>query len=344
MKHAFDGWIPIRIYAGPSGHRVDWCYFGERRLTESFFRESVAAALQDPFNLAFRQDTPIDALLEWAEQQPGIEPTAFIYHATRCGSTLLARMLMALPTHVIVSEPPMLDSVLRAHYFLPTFDSDIQTRWVRATISALAQRRDGSESRFVVKLDAWNITECALMRRAFPDVPWIFLYRDPIEIAVSQTKMAGALMVPGMVGPSLALIPAAEAATMRRAEFMARIIGRILDAGHAECLAGGGRAVHYSELPDALWTSLAEVFKVATDDSTIATLRDAARPDAKNPHFEFVADTDSKQRAADAELRDAITHFATPAFRALEELRMARLESPRVPARLNTNPASHSVA
>jgi hypothetical protein len=323
-----DGWIPIRVYAGAAGYRVDWCYFGPRRLTEPFFRDSVEIALQEPFNLAFRQDTTIDSLLNWAHMQPGIQPTAFIYHTSRCGSTLLSRMLMALESHVVVSEPPLLDAVLRAHYSLPTLPADVQVAWVRATLSALAQRRIGTESRFVVKLDAWNITELPLMRSAFPDVPWIFLYRDPLEVAVSQLKMPGAHMVPGVLGPSLASISADEAIAMPRAEFIARILGRIFESGHEGCLTFGGRPVHYRELPDALWTSLAGDFGVATDVVTIEALHDAARLDAKNPHFEFVSDTEQKHRASSEELRRAVDRWAAPAYAALEALGRVTVAQP----------------
>ncbi len=46
-------------------------------------------------------------------------------------------------------------------------------------MSAYGQRRRGVEQRLVVKLDAWNIGELALLRECFPDTPWLFLYRDP---------------------------------------------------------------------------------------------------------------------------------------------------------------------
>ena len=49
------------------------------------------------------------------------------------------------------------------------------------------------------------------------------------------------------------------------------------------CRTHGGRPLHYRELPDALWTSLARDFAVPADPVTVATLRDAALPDAKNP-------------------------------------------------------------
>jgi hypothetical protein len=103
-----------------------------------------------------------------------------------------------------------------------------------------------------------------------------------------------------------------------RAEFIARILGRIFEAGLEGCRTFGGRPVNYRELPDALWTSLAADFGVATDAITVAALRDAARPDAKNPQFEFVRDTERKLRASSAELVHAVDRWVAPAYEALE--------------------------
>ena len=330
MKDRFDGWLPIRVYSDGDAFRVDWCHFGSRRLVDPFFRDSVEAALREPFNLAFRQDTAIDALVEYADECPGIPPTAFICHASRCGSTLLARMLMSLPEYVVASEPPLLDKVLRAHLRLPTLDRDMQRRWLRATLSALAQPRAGGESRFVVKLDAWNITETALMREAFPGVPWIFVYRDPLEIAASQLNMPGMQVVPGALGPSPALIPREDALGMSRVEFVARSVGRILEAGHQACTQLGGRPVHYRELPDALWTSLAADFRIDAETSVLSSLREAARFDAKNPYFEFDPEAERKQLAPTTELATAVERYAQPAYRALEALR--HTFAPQAPA------------
>jgi hypothetical protein len=241
-------------------------------------------------------------------------------------------MLMALESHVVASEPPLLDAVLRAHLSTPSLPVEVQAAWVRATLSALAQRRAGNESRFVVKLDGWSIVDLPLMRRAYPDVPWIFLYRDPIEVAMSQLKMPGAYMVPGVIGPSVARISTDEAVAMPREEFIARVLGRIFEAGLEGCRSAGGRPVHYSELPDALWTTLAGDFRVATDSATVAMLRDAARPDAKNPYFEFVRDSEQKQRASSEALRRAVDRWVAPAYASLESLRGAAADPQMVPA------------
>jgi len=72
----FDGWLPIRFFWHEGEPRVDWCHFGDRALSEPFFRDSVEVALRQPFNEAFRRDTPASDLREWRCASPGIEKLA----------------------------------------------------------------------------------------------------------------------------------------------------------------------------------------------------------------------------------------------------------------------------
>jgi hypothetical protein len=70
----FAGWLPIRVFWRDSAFWVDWCYFGNTRLTAPFFRDSVTVALRQPFNQAFRRETPIAELQEWHHASPGLKP------------------------------------------------------------------------------------------------------------------------------------------------------------------------------------------------------------------------------------------------------------------------------
>ncbi len=318
----FDGWVPIRVFWRDARAWVDWCHFAKVRLTEPFFRDNVAIALRQPFNQAFRRETPIEALREWRAASPGLQPTAFLYHASRCGSTLVAQMLAALGTHIVISEPPMLDAVLRAHHLDPRLEEPTQLEWLRGLVSALGQPRHG-ETAYVIKLDAWSVFELERMRKAFPDVPWIYLYRDPLEIAVSQVRERGAYMIPGMIGPGLGLFTPGEAMEMPAEDYIARVLGRMLEAGHAGCEEKGGYALHYQELPQAMWTSLRTVLGIGEDGSTRKALQDAARWNAKNPGLEFEADVERKQREAGASLRGFVDQWAAPAYRAIEAMRVA---------------------
>lgn len=331
-----DGWVPIRVFPRGRSLAVDWCHFGKRRFVLPFFRDTIESALQLPFNRAFRQQTPIEELVALARERPGIAPTAFVFHASRCGSTLIARMLMSLPTHIVVSEPTMLDFVLHPAPMLPPVDDEIRREWLRALVSALAQPRSGTETRFVVKFDAWNIVDLPLIRSVFPTTPWIFLYRDPIEIAASQWRQPGAHVVPGMLSPAASLVPMDVARQMPREEYVARVIGRILEAGAEHCASAGGRPVHYDELPEAVVGALAATLGLDVDAATVPKMREVTAQDAKTPQLPFEPDSVRKQREASAALRAAVEAHAMPHYHALEAMR-ARL--PRKASAVDAAPA-----
>lgn len=307
----FDGWLPIRVWPVAGVWQVDWCWFGDTPLHQPFFRDAVEQALRLPFNQAFRRQTSLSVLSQWQAQSPGVAPSAFILHASRCGSTLISQMLARLDDHIVVSEPPALDALLRSG--LP---AEERRAAISGLLSAYGQRRRGVERRLVIKLDAWNIGEWPLLQECFPDTPWLFLYRDPLEIAVSHLRRPGMHMVPGMLGDCGLddRLPFAGSE-----DYIARRLGRLLEVGHIHCRDGSGLVVNYSELPNAMAGRLARFFRL--DDVQRQQVFAAVDLYAKQPSLAFVADGEDKRREASALLKERVRHFAQRSFVDLELLR-----------------------
>ena len=317
----FHGWLPIRIWQVDGQWRVDWCWFGSQRLTRPFFRDDVDLALRLPFNQAFRRETGVDALLDWQAGSPGLAPSAFIFHASRCGSTLMAQMLAGLQRNIVLSEPPPLDSLLRAPRIEPHIAAQ-QPALVAALLSAFGQRRQGDEQHLLVKLDAWNIFEASLLQALYPQTPRLFLYRDPLEIAVSQLRQPGLQRVPGMLGPTGLDARADDADDLSVVDYTCRMVGRLLNSGLELCLQHDGIPVNYCELPEALWTRLAPTLGVR--DSDRERLESIATFDAKQPSMTFSSDTHGKRDSAGEELRRAIERWVREPYERLESLRLSK--------------------
>ncbi|KOY00991.1 aspartyl beta-hydroxylase [Pseudomonas nunensis] len=307
-----EGWLPIRVWQQAGEWLVDWCWFGDTPLHQPFFREAVDDALRLPFNQAFRRQTLLAVLSDWQGISPGLAPSAFAFHASRCGSTLISQMLARLDDHIVISEPPPLDALLRSG--LPAASRRMA---IEGLLSAYGQRRVGSEQRLVVKLDAWNIAELPLLRECFPETPWMFLYRDPLEIAVSHLRRPGMHMVPGMIGAS-GLDD--DLAFDSREDYIARRLGRLLGLGLAQCREFGGLAVNYSELPGAMAGRLAGFFGL--DDVQRERVFEAVGRHAKQPSEAFVGDSDSKRREASALLVERVERWARGPYMALENDRL----------------------
>ncbi|MEA2993188.1 MAG: hypothetical protein QOD40_2108 [Alphaproteobacteria bacterium] len=315
-----EGWLPVRTSWHGNQLYVHWTHFGDRPLREPFFESSVQQRLFKPFNKLFRYFTPIERLGEWLDAHPPLPPSGFIFHMSRCGSTLVSQMLAALGQNVVVSEASPIDAVVQASHLRPDMTQDQHALWLRWMIGAFGQPRRGGEKHFFVKLDCWHALALPLFRRAFPTVPWVFLYRDPVEVLVSQLQMPGAQMIPGVVGPNLLDLP--PSADIRQPEeYYACFLGSICEAVLQHHDGGAGLLVNYRQLPSALWKTILPHFAVSCSDLDQAAMTEAAQRDAKAPSFEFAADSEAKQQAATEAARSAADRWLGESYRRLEALR-----------------------
>lgn len=312
------GWVPIRVSWRDARPFVDWCRLGDVRFREPFFEQTIARCLRHPFNLAFRQETPIEALGERQAASPGMRPSGLVFHMSRCGSTLVAQMLAALPRCLMISEAPPLDQVLQAEA-----SEEQRVEWLRWMMAALGRARHGEEM-FFVKFDAWHVLALPLIARAFPNTPWIFLYRDPVEVLVSQTRERGLQVIPSAMPPARFGL-AEEPWLTKLDEYAARVLGRISAAAWENRGQSRGRFVNFTELPEAVPELLRDWFRVSLSREEDERLRSVARFDAKRPGVFFQTDSAAKQRAASAELKRHAEEFIRPAYDRLERTRPGKV-------------------
>jgi len=315
-----EGWVPARFYWREGKPMVDWCYLGRHGFQTAFFEQTIGKCMARPFNLLFRQQTPIEVLEEWHELRPGLKPTGFIFHMSRCGSTLVSRMLTAVPSNVVISEARPIDSTLRAQFTSTETTDDQRITWLRWMASALGQRWLGGEQHFFIKFDAWNTLDLPLIRRAFPDVPWIFLYRDPVEVLVSHMNNRGAHMIPGVLTPSLFGMDLQTAFSLRPEDYCAKVLGSICTTALQQ-YRDGGRLVSYQQLPEVVNESLLKFFNLNCSNDEIARIRAAAKRDAKNPAATFQNDSQKKRDTATDAIREAAAEWLYPVYENLEAAR-----------------------
>jgi hypothetical protein len=125
-------------------------------------------------------------------------------------------------------------------------------------------------------------------------------------------------MVPGMLGDCV-LEDGLQ--FEGREDFIARRLGRLLEAGLLHCRDSAGLAVNYSELPDAMAGRLARFFRL--NDVQTQQVFAAAAQHAKQPSQVFVADGEDKRRKASALLHARVQTCARAPYEALEKLRGA---------------------
>jgi hypothetical protein len=314
---AMAGWLPFFVTAHDGQRQVEWGYMGRERFTEPFFLETLQVLLRRPFNQAFRRQSGLDLLLERAQSHPGLPLKGIVFHMSRCGSTLAAQWLAALPDSVVLSEPEPLDTLLQ----WPAPFSDTET--IQAVLSALGQPRRESDRGLFLKTDCWHMAHIDRLLTAFPRTPWVFLYRDPVEVLVSHQRMPGWHMVPGSMAVH-GLHPPAELWNNPLGNGAWILSAMLKQAGQAMERHDNGLLLNYSELPEALETKLAAHFGMELTTSTIETLRPITRRHSKRNQAVFLVDTDEKRAAADSVILELTERWLNEPYQALEQLRRAQ--------------------
>jgi hypothetical protein len=305
------GWLPARIAGEGEAALIEWVFFGERRLLEPSYEDSLRAVSFSPFNRLLGFSTRLAELP--TPDSPA--PAGLIFHMSRCGSTLVAQMLAASASNVVVSEAPLIDSVVRLRG--ADLDPGQHARLLRAMVGAVGRARAG-ETRLFVKLDSWHARALPLFRRAFPTTPWIFLIREPVEVLASHQRL------PGM--QAAGLLTAEDVGVAWRPEATHEVntavaLASICEAAEDACDSGGGLVVNYSELPAAVAARILPHFGVTPTAADADAMALVARNDAKSPGKAFAPDSEAKRAAATAEARAAIAGRLEGAYARLEAAR-----------------------
>ncbi|MEM1171563.1 MAG: sulfotransferase [Cyanobacteria bacterium P01_H01_bin.35] len=224
----FIGLTPTRLIWQTPHSLIEWLDMRNITFSEPFLNQTIARCLRDEPN-RLKLQTNIDELSNLCQIKSGLEPTGFIFHTQRCGSTLISQALATLPQNIVLSEPRIIAEVLGGNIFAsldflaiqksnfwPTStdltDHSLKDRsqdkikelkfqfedtvfaekqkitYLQQVISVLVQQRLGCEKNYFIKFSSEHILQLPLIKKAFPNTPWIFIYRDPIEVVVSILK------------------------------------------------------------------------------------------------------------------------------------------------------------
>lgn len=321
-------WTPLALDFAAAPIALDWGDLRAERFTDPFFDQTVERWAGRAEARLHRTD--LKTLLAVDATAPSLDPAAFIFHLSRCGSTLLSRLLATLPGMVVVSEPSILNRFLLEQAALG--DRDERVRVLRALVRALGRKRRGDERRYVVKLSSWNVAQLALYRAAFPEARIVWLQRAPLEVLVSLYREPAGweqLCRDPDRAEALLGIPAAEIRALGGELFSARVVRALLDA--AQTLEGTTLYLDYGELPAAIWARVAPFLGWSLSEAHILRMSDEARFEAKKPERATFT-----RKAATAALSPALAAYVerdlAPRYRALEQRRreqIARVESRR---------------
>ena len=203
IPSALRNWIPYKITVRDGEAYSDWFDLGDQRLIEPFFEDTLSTRRQVVVPKSLRPVSLLDILPEWGNAMDSIAPTAFIFHVSRCGSTLVSQLLSMDESNICLSEVPFFDELLRLPYKLPGIPLSSIDKYLYSAIQMHGQRRTGEEQHLFIKTDCWHIFFYERLRKLYPGIPFILLYRSPDEVLRSQQKRKGIQAVPGIIEPQV---------------------------------------------------------------------------------------------------------------------------------------------
>jgi len=217
LKDALEkyvGLIPIKIDVEKK--EIIWSDLGEYHFYEGFFHKSLTVYFNLNKNRIITYSTDIDTLLDKNLLKRYVYPSGFIFHLGRSGSTLLAKILARNRNHLVISEPAPLNQIWEILEGINDIIKieEFKTIYQNLLLSILRHRLKSHKYSFI-KFTSFNIHFFEYINDIFPDVPAIFLYKQPNEVIASFTKNpSGILDLPkktlefftGIINPNMELI------------------------------------------------------------------------------------------------------------------------------------------
>ena len=298
-----------------------WMELGDVQFTEPFFQQTIdrVRAEQRP-----ERFTEFDALLRLEKVLDSVEPAGFIFHSSRCGSTLLANVCRSLDDSIVLSEANAIDKLV-ARFITDAGDpvkESLYSVFLRGAVKALAQRRTGNERRLFIKFSCCSISQLQRIRRIWPRVPWVFLYRDPIETIVSNMTTVPAWLIDEdhRVLAYITGAPSEAIAEMSLEERCARSIGSFYSTAHSLANADS-MLLNYNQLSVPALLSILRFFNVDVSNAELERITSGSRIYSKEISGvrEFTPDSDTKQKFASDLVREMAERWACEPYKLLEQ-------------------------
>lgn len=282
-SHLIHNWIPYRL-TGQNGTLIEWLYVDGKKFTEPFFDETIVKCKS--FDINSRSFSSVSSpgwLIDIAQQVEYVSPTAFIFHVSRCGSTLLSQLLSLNEDHIVLSEVPLLDELLRLHANYDLTASQAEAA-LQASVRLMGQKRTGHEKHFFIKLDSWHIASWKTIRRLYPEVPFVLLYRSPDEVVQSHARHRGMQMVPGIIAPALLGFAKEEISNITLDEYTAKVLEKFY-SGLINISQSDSRSVlvNYEEGIMNIIDRMAVHSGITFDENTFNAMEERSRYHSKHP-------------------------------------------------------------
>lgn len=309
-------WVPLNTFSDDEGTIVEWWHVGDTRFDAPFFDDTAHAIRAARAGNARVRRIPLQALSDCPAFNDTLPPSGFVFHMSRCGSTLVSQMLAACTSNIVIAEAPPIDAAIRAQAAAAPVPPATRSLWIRRMIQALGRRRFGNEKNYFIKFDSWHMLYMDRIREAFPDVPWIFLYRQPMDVLRSHTRMPGYQMVPGVLDAADLGLDEEPLAPGDLRGYMVAVLRAICEAASRNYRPDQARLVNYAALPEAFFEQVTKLFGTDFNADELSAMEARAAFDSKSGYKPF--QPDDEPLVLPEELPDLVEEKLMPLYRRLE--------------------------
>ena len=284
------GWLPHRYEARTRS--ILWC-LPDGPATEPFHDEYISRCLQRRLlNQFIRPRTPLAGLCSESPPGPGgPAPAGFIFHLSRCGSTLVSGCLSELDSTLVLSEPPVFTELLLDS----SLDHAQKRDGIAGLVSAITVAVPGRHD-LVVKWNAWDIFQWELLQDLYPEVPSLMLVRDPVEILASHHKQAGRHMSgdPSLAGAGQVFCVGTSQPFVSMLDHRMRVLQALMERMRDLHQNRGVPVLHYRQLDAGAMEQIARHFDLHAGEAARQRIATRLRQHAKALDQRFAPDGPDK--------------------------------------------------
>ncbi len=282
-----NNWLPYKLITVDDKLQCQWFNTYEEPFAEPFFEETIMKCRsKERKNFIFSSVSDLEIMKEWARKLNNAEPSAIIFHISRCGSTLLSQMLATSDENIVLAEVPFFDDLLRLPFKEPGFKVPEIDKLLISAIKHYGQ--NGQSKRLFIKTDSWHLFFYEQLRRLFPLVPFILMYRSPDEVFRSHRKQAGMQSVPGLIEPQIFGITADDLEAMSPDVYLARVLENYLSR-YLEIASIDNHflLINYNEGPVEILEKVISFTKIRVDESDLKKMHERSQNHSKKPNEPF---------------------------------------------------------
>lgn len=312
--------------------RLEWHLHKKNPSTYPMFRDLVGASESCEDKVWYNFQDIVNAAKQYdaANQGNVLELGGVVFHESRCGSTLTANLLATWhpDQHRVYSEstPPIqaLTQVCGNNYEYCSMETAASV--LKDVVYLMSRSDDTMEERVFFKIQSAGTRNVAVFQHAFPEVPYLFVYRDPVQVMMSHlahgVKNANCLRNQHRPLQAIKAIFQKYGPKETPEDFCAAHLASITET-IASSLTEYAIPINYRDMPDILFDSVfPQLLDEEISEEDLSRMRETAGVYSKGrgnkQGVEFAGDSQQKEESANERVRAAAERYLIPSYKQLE--------------------------